>query len=94
VRKGDTVCCIDNGSREEWARWYGDGEYSEDMLVKGLRYLVRDTLTRDGMLGLDVGVPTPWGDPFWSADRFEKALLRLPTSAAKAIEEERANDCR
>lgn len=83
IRAGDTVRCIDNTSRGHWAEWYGDDAYSEDMLQLGTRYLVRDVRTRDGETGLDIGIPTPWGDQFWNADRFEKALLRLPINVAE-----------
>lgn len=71
--------CVDNRSKPDWAAWYVDDAYSEDMLKLGERYLVLAVAERDGQLGYDVGVPTPWGDRFWNADRFERSLLRLPT---------------
>jgi hypothetical protein len=78
---GMAVHCIDNRSRIGWAEWYGDAAYSEDLLNLTARYIVRDIAERDGVLGLDIGVPTPWGDQFWNADRFEPALLREPSIA-------------
>ena len=78
IREGDTVRCIDASSRADWADWYMDSAYAEGMLIRGERYLVRAVAERDGVIGYDVGVPTPWGDPFWNADRFERSLLRLP----------------
>jgi hypothetical protein len=78
---GDTVRCIDNCSYSPWAEWYVDEHYSEDMLTVGERYLVRAVAKRDGQTGIDVGVPTPWGDQYWNANRFEKCLLRLATCA-------------
>jgi hypothetical protein len=83
LKVGDTVRCIDASSRADWAAWYGDDAYCD--LVKGQRYLVRATLIRDGQFGLDVGIPTPWGDPYWSANRFERALLRLPSTASERV---------
>ena len=82
VRAGDTVRCIDNCSYSPWAEWYADERYSEDMLEVGKRYRVLDVAKRDGQVGLNVGVPTPWGDQFWNARRFEVALLRLPETAS------------
>jgi hypothetical protein len=78
---GDTVRCIDNCSYSPWAEWYVDEHYSEDMLEEGRRYLVLGVAERDGQIGLDIGIPTPWGDPYWNADRFEVSLLRLATTA-------------
>lgn len=82
IRAGDTVRCVDNAAKPEWAEWYQDADYAGDMLVKGERYLVRAIAERDGQTGYDVGVPTPWGDPYWNADRFERSLLRLPSLAS------------
>ena len=81
VKAGDTVRCIDATSRPDWAAWYMDNGYADDMLVRGKSYPVHAVAERDGKTGYDIGVPTPWGDPFWNADRFERALLRLPVEA-------------
>ena len=87
IGAGDTVVCIDNTSRSHWAEWYQDEQYSEDILELRGRYLVREVAERDGETGLDVGIPTPWGDRFWNADRFQKSLLRLATPAPVAHSE-------
>ena len=81
---GMAVRCIDNRSRPHWAEWYGDAAYCEDMLSMGKRYVVRAIAEQDGHIGIDVGVPTPWGDHFWNADRFEPALVREPLLARDA----------
>lgn len=78
IEAGDTVLCVDATSKTEWAEWYSDPAYSEDMLCKGALYQVREVATRDGQTGLDIGFPTPWGDRHWNADRFEKWSLQIP----------------
>ena len=32
---GDIVRCVDNSSKPDWAAWYADNGYSEDMLALG-----------------------------------------------------------
>jgi hypothetical protein len=81
IKVGDTVRCIDASSKPEWAEWYQDSQYADGMLERGKKYLVRRIAERDGQTGYDIGIPTPWGDPYWNADRFERALLRLPSFA-------------
>lgn len=84
IKTGDTVRCIDVSAKPDWAAWYIDNHYAGDMLTLGERYLVYRVAERDGQTGYDIGIPTPWGDPCWNADRFERSLLRL-ASAAYAV---------
>jgi hypothetical protein len=85
IKAGDTVRCIDASSKPEWATWYMDSDYAGDLLAKGQRYLVRGVAERNGQTGYDIGVPTPWGDLYWNADRFERSLLHLASPGRVAI---------
>lgn len=73
--KGDYALCVDISSKEEWAEWFMDADYSTDMLEHGKTYIVKGVASRDGLTGLNVGIPTPWGEEFWDAARFRKTLL-------------------
>ena len=50
IKAGDAVRCVDASSKPEWAAWYMDNGYADDMLVRGQRYLVRDVAERDGQI--------------------------------------------
>jgi len=80
VATGDIVRCIDATSRQDWADWYMDQHYAEDLLVEGKLYVVLSVAERDGQTGYDVGVSTPWGDPHWNAQRFEPAVTLVSSS--------------
>jgi hypothetical protein len=80
VATGDIVRCIDATSRPDWADWYMDQHYAEDLLVAGKLYVVQGIAERDGQTGYDVGVSTPWGDPHWNSQRFEPALMLVSAS--------------
>lgn len=80
VATGDIVRCIDATSRPDWADWYMDQHYAEDLLVVGKLYVVLSIAERDGQTGYDVGVSTPWGDPHWNSQRFEPARTSVSAS--------------
>ncbi len=73
--KGDYALCVNNKSKPDWAEHFMDDAYSEDMLEVGRTYIVQRVISLDGFTGLNVGIPTPWGDEDWDAARFRKTLL-------------------
>lgn len=82
--KGDYALCVNNKAYQQWVEWYMDDKYCEDMLEHGKTYIVQGVLNRDGYTGLNVGIPTPWGEDFWDANRFIKTLL-APVTKVRAV---------
>lgn len=84
-KAGDYALCVNNAAKADWAEYFMDEAYSEDMLEVGKTYIVQNVVSNEHGTGLDVGIPTPWGDEQWDAARFRKTLLAPVTRWDKKL---------